>query len=224
MNTASRLACTAAAVCVALCAAGAQAGPLALDPNAVWHGTSAPLFFSVVAGPTTFEISANVDYAVYNPGKFNLSFGAGADPSGGTQYVYAYEVFNTGANGPNTAAQPISIFTEGLGPNANAQNIEALPIVFGNFGQLPDNSSFAGAPPTSGRWDYTTHNLPLGAATQILLFTSPHGPILQPGSVSGGGLGASQPLPSPAPEPSSVILLVMGGLAVLAMRRRFSKS
>jgi hypothetical protein len=218
MNTASRLACVATALGIAMGAANVQAGPLPLDPNAIWHGTSAPFFSSINVG-TIFEISASVQYAVYNPGKFDLSFGAGADPSNGTQYVYAYQVFNTGVNGPNTVAEPISIFTEGLAANANAQNIQALPIANGNFGQLPDHAAFAGTPATSGTWDYTTHNLPLGAQTQILLFTSPHGPIMEPGSVQGGGLGAQNPLPSPAPEPSSLMLLVMGGLVGLAIRR-----
>jgi PEP-CTERM motif len=223
MNTASRLACLALALGVAMSATNAQAGPLPLDPNAIWHGTSAPLFFSISGGGTTFEISASVQYAVYNPGKFDLSFGAGADPSNGSQYVYAYQVYNTGANGPTTVAEAISFFSVGLGANANAQNIEALPLVNGNFGQLPSSESFGGSPPNSAGWFYSVTPLGLAAQSQILLFTSPHGPTYQSSGVTGNGLSASQPLPSPAPEPSSVILLVMGGLVALVTRRRWSK-
>ena len=221
MSKASRLACLVIAACVVWSATRAEAGPLASDGNAAVHGTSAPLFFSINVG-TTFLISANVDYGVYAPGKFDLSFGAGADPSGGTQFVYAYQVFNTGANDVNTVANPISIFTEGLGPNADAQNIEALPLIHGNYGQLPDSASFAGT--TSARWDYTNNPLPIaGGTSQILLFTSPHGPSLQPGSIQGGGLGASQPLPSPVPEPSTVALMGLGVffLAGVQLRKRY---
>ena len=37
----------------------------------------------------TFTLNATVDYAVYAPGSFDLSF-PNADPSDGTDYVYAY--------------------------------------------------------------------------------------------------------------------------------------
>jgi hypothetical protein len=214
MSTATRWACIIIAVCVALSAVNTQAGPLPFDPNGLggpFQGTQ-PFFGNV--GP--FTISANVDFSVYAPGHFNLSY-PGQDPSGGTQFVYAYEVFNTGTM-PATAS-PISIFTEGLLPNSAAANIEALPLV---AGQQPDNSSFTGLPPTSARWDYTVHNLGLGANSWILLYTSPHGPTFQPGSVQGGGLSNTQNLPSPVPEPSTLILLAIGGSALLMFRRRMS--
>jgi len=201
---------------VASSAVNTQAGPLPFDPNGLggpFQGTQ-PFFGNV--GP--FTISANVDFAVYAPGHFNLSY-PGQDPSGGSQFVYAYEVFNTGAN--QVTSSPISIFSEGLLPGVAPANIEALPLV---AGQPPDNSSFAGAPPSSARWDYTVTNLGLGANSWILLFTSPHGPTFQPGSVQGGGLSNTQSLPSPVPEPSTLMLLAIGASAWILFRRRAAET
>jgi len=195
-------------------ATAAQAGPLPSDPNALGGFSQGTTAFIGTNGPLT--IKSNVEFAVYAPGKFDLSFGAGADPSGGSQYVYAYEVFNTGVGGLDRA---ISLFTVALQPTALAQNIEFLPHAFGFFGQDPVSSSFGGGPPpTSARWDYSTATVPIGGNTQILLFTSPKGPTLQSAGVQGGGVPSSNVLPSPIPEPASWTLLVIGSVA-LAYRR-----
>ena len=78
------------------------------DPNAYndgttdWRGT-VPFDNVVSFGHTTFSLSSDVDYAVYAPGKFDLSFGSAADPSNGSQYVYAYQLFDVGGNQNVTA-------------------------------------------------------------------------------------------------------------------------
>ena len=195
------------------CVGVAQAGPLPLDGNAIagYHGTSAP-FFSSQFGTS---ISASVEYAVYAPGQFNTSFGAGADPSAGTQFVYAYQLFNTGDSATSLALTAITV---GLNTGNQGANIGSLPIVNGNYGQLPNSASFSGSPATSARWFYNPTSLPLGAASQVLLFTSPHGPTFKTSSVQGGGLGASQPLPTPVPEPGTIALAILGCAGLLAAR------
>jgi len=193
---------------------GVKAGPLPLDPNAlggIYQGSVS--FPTKVIGPSS--LSADVDFAVYAPGHFNLSF-PGQDPSGGTQWVYAYEVYSTSvAAGPS----PASFFSVGILPisggpaAAGATNIEHLPLV---AGQAPGNSAFSS---TSATWDFTAVPISLGSNSDILLFTSPHAPTMQSASVQGGGLGISHSLPSPVPEPSTFVLLAVGCVSVLVMRR-----
>src|SRR5262245_48184350 len=80
---------------VVLTATTALAGPLFADPAALpgWTGSS-----GFVGANGGFKLNANVEFAVYAPGAFGtsaaLGFPGGADPSGGTQFVYAYEIFN----------------------------------------------------------------------------------------------------------------------------------
>jgi hypothetical protein len=218
MSTASRAVCVAIAMSVALFAVGAQAGPLPLDPNGMGGVNQGSAIFPTNTVAGTFSISAEVDFAVYAPGKFNLSY-PGQDPSGGTRWVYAYEVTNTGqVPGPS----PISSFSvailpvSGGPPAAGAANIENLPLV---AGQAPGAQSFSS---TSAVWDYSGANLGVGANSDILLFTAPHPPTMQSASVVGGGLGTSHNLPSPIPEPSTYVLLAIGGAALLTWRRRSS--
>jgi hypothetical protein len=220
MSTASRLIGLAFAVLLVVLmgpAATAQAGPLPLDPNGFGAPYQGSMTFQNKGGPTTLTV--NVEYSVYAPGQFTKSFGAGSDPSNGAQYVYAYEAFNL-----NVAPNPrsLAILTVGLLPGAQAQNIEYLPIIYGNFGLIPVSSSFGGAPPNAARWDYTGAGttIPVGQNSQILVFTSPLSPTLVTSSVSGGGLGASQPLPSPIPEPAGWALLGIGSAMLLYRRLR----
>ncbi|MBI2825854.1 MAG: PEP-CTERM sorting domain-containing protein [Planctomycetia bacterium] len=209
MRIATRLTAVATAVFLAWSAVNVSAGPLPADPNAIGGADAGRVqpFLGVVGA---FSIAANVEYAVFAPGQFDL----GPDPSGGTQYVYAYQVYNTGV-GAN--ARQISIITEGLSKAADPANPGSLGA---GFGAVPGSSTFAGAPPTSTRWDYTGAPLALGTNSTILLFTSPHPPGLQPGSIQGGGLSDTKLLPSPIPEPASFILLAFGAAALLVVRRR----
>jgi len=197
--------------------ATAQAGPLPLDPNGMGGVFQGIQVFQNKGGPVTLTV--DVEYAVYAPGDFTKSFGAGSDPSGGTQYVYAYEAFNINVP-PNPRS--LAILTVGLQQGAQAQSIQYLPVIYGNFGLLPVNSSFGGTPPNAARWDYTGlgTTIPVGQNSQILLFTSPYNPTLLTSSVSGGGLGASNILPSPIPEPASWALLGIGSAMLLYRRLR----
>jgi hypothetical protein len=220
MKIASRSACVVAVICLALTSVPAAAGPLPLDPNAMGGVNQGTSVFPLATFGGVLSLSAKVDFAVFAPGKFNLSY-PGQDPSGGTQFVYAYEVFNTS---PNPGPTPISVFSVGIlpvsggPPAAAAAHIEHLPLVVGT---PPDNSSFSS---TSAVWDYSTVNLAVGANSDILLFTSPHPPTMQAASVGGNGLGTGNNLPSPIPEPSTMILLAIGGAALLMFRRRMSGS
>src|SRR2546426_12007332 len=92
----------AAAAAVLLLGARAFSALLVGDANAMtgWNGT---VNFDTVIAP--FTMKAEVDYAVYAPGQFNLSF-PGGDPSAGARYVYAYRVHNTGSSTLSTERNP----------------------------------------------------------------------------------------------------------------------
>ena len=86
----------------------AQASLLASDPLAMaaWQGTRT--FYAV---DDVYTLNVTVDYAVYAPGQF-----PGTDPSGGADFVYAYEIFNT----LNPASVEVTILTVGLAPGLTA--------------------------------------------------------------------------------------------------------
>lgn len=114
MRTLSRLTGIATALSLACIAAVVQAGPLPLNPDALagYKGTTTASS-GLIAGHT---LDVSIDFAVFAPGQFNAYFGAGADPSNGTQFVYAYEITNTGLNA--AIARNINGYTVGLLPTA----------------------------------------------------------------------------------------------------------
>ncbi len=148
----------AAAVAVLLLGARAFGALLVGDPNSMtgWNGT--------VNFDTTFSIytvKAEVDYAVYAPGQFNLSF-PGGDPSGGSHYVYAYRVHNTGSSPFSTEKNP-EHFTVGL-DFGDAPDVDSIGFLDLNVGVDPIASLFKpeSATPdyTSATWDFATTGIP----------------------------------------------------------------
>ena len=79
-------------------ASTASAGVLATDGNAIgaFQGSvnMANSFQPIPGYPLFYNVNADVDFAVYAPNlgssNFDLTFGPGADPSGGADFVYAY--------------------------------------------------------------------------------------------------------------------------------------
>lgn len=197
-------------------AGSSTAGTLPTDSNALpgWQGTE---LFTGTAG--SFSLVANVEYAVYGPGVFVSSFPAFVDPSGGADYVYAYEILNSNAG--NVRVLELSV---GLIPGAipsGSTNIGDLALA---GGLVPDQSHFVplSDPKQSANWDYNSSLLP-GLNSDILFFTSPFGPHFQDSTVQGGKgtISQSNPsavLPSPTPEPASFTLAAIFGACVLALR------
>jgi len=210
----------AAAAAVLLLGTRAFSAILATDVNAM-AGFKGTVDFTAALPP--LSMNAEVDYAVYAPGQFNLTFGSGADPSNGARFVYAYQIHNTGTVGNSLQRDP-AFFSVGFDGNENPQNIGFLNIPAGDTS--PSASTFipVGSPPyASATWDFNPV-IPDTKFSEILLFTSAAPPEFEDASVQGGGLSTQRRLPSPlpVPEPGSA-LAALGMSAALLIRRRASK-
>jgi hypothetical protein len=198
------------------------AGPLTTDPNALsaWQGTT---LFSGTVG--SFTLKANVDFAVYAPGQFGTSAAMGfpghspADPSGGAEYVYAYEIFNS-VSGGNAIDLNLSVGLAVGGIPNGSTNITNDPLTPAG-GIAPDASTFIPGtdPEQSAKWSYN-NGLAIGAHSDILIFTSPFAPQLLLSSMQGGhATTASSPLPSPVPEPATMTLSLVSSAALIGFAR-----
>lgn len=184
------------AVAVA-CASVAYAGPLGLDANGMAGFTGSAAFSSG-------DLQATLDYAVFAPGDF-----IGTDPSGGSEYVYAYQVFNT------STGRSVDTFSVGLLAGHGA----------GNAGAEPGYPQVGGVAPTlvtigadSVVADLLTPAVAPGGFSQVVIFTSPNGPTFASASVRSGGVVAQEMAPTPVPEPATIGLLGLLGASLLRRR------
>jgi hypothetical protein len=184
---------------------------LADDTNAMagWHSFAD---FSAVGG--TKKIDGHIDFAVYAPGNFLLSF-PDADASAATNYVYAYKIFN---NPSPTSTDSITGFTVGLDGNEN-------PVVnaFTGLGVAPSSNYFTGSSPTSSVWNFSSNRVKVDTNSSVLYFTCPYGPERDKASLTTTGPYAwTGTLPSPVPEPSTILGLAIfcGLLMAIRCKRR----
>ncbi len=201
--------CRLAGAVVLLLVCSARGGVLVSDPNGMGGQWQDTVRFQTAMSVTT----ADVDYCVYAPGQFALSFPGWIDPNNSaysTHYVYAYQIFNV-----STAPYYGSVTRFSIG--------------VGTYDQ-PDNNSFIDDPsyvnPSAMQlgvntvgWDFNSPELTYGNVGDILYFSSPFGPATDTATVQGTyGLTDTDWLPSPAPEPATIALLA-AGMALLARRR-----
>ncbi len=196
----------------------AVAGMLAIDGNVMpgWQGTET--FTSTPPTPLPLlDFFAEVDYAVFAPGTFELSF-PGEDPSAGTEFVYAYQIFNTGPPQNDSLRQ----LTVGLDGDESLSTIAAI-----GSGIVPTSVRFQGAAPsfTSAAFSFADNKIPPGdpdPSSNILIFTSRNGPEFDAATILANFSAGSGELPSPVPEPGAIVLLVVGVAATLLRRRMAS--
>jgi hypothetical protein len=173
----------------------AQAGLLSANSGGALPAFTGTQFFN--DNFSGFTVSANVDYAVFAPGAFGVAF-PGLDPSGGTDYVYAYQIENLDTD--------ISKFTVGLDGDEPLGAIGSIADV----GAVdPSAALYVGAGPTSSAWDFASGTLASGQSSAVLIFTSAAAPELHSATVA-AAWNNSHDLPSPLPEPASLTLLALG--------------
>lgn len=197
---------------IALCAAPALAGPLALDTTTyltTWHGSTP---YNNGSG-----LSGDIDWAVYGPNAFPAGFG-GYGPTA-NEWVYTYQVRQIGLD-------PLSQFIVSLYNPAD------------NIGSFTGNNGFgpvAGITPdlsalslSSASWSFFS-GIEASQTSEGLVFSSPNPPMMVEGAAIDGGVPTFFiPLPSPdgplIPEPSTLVLASCGlaalGLQLLRRRRR----
>jgi hypothetical protein len=182
-----------------------QSGIAALweDPNAMddWSGW---VKFPALALESGGALSGQIDYAVYEPGKYDGSIDL---------YVYAYQVFND-----STVA--INYFSVGLSTDVQVSDAWCDPAMSWakSGGSIPGMSL-----PLSENvlYVFQAGNIKAGKWSATLLFTSDYSPEMGIGVVPGGVAGSVNvevPSPSPVPEPAT-LALISGG-AFLALRRK----
>lgn len=170
--------------------------------------TGSQLYSNSFAG---FSVNASVDYAVFAPGAFGVAF-PGQDPSGGSDYVYAYQINNLPGTIP--AATPISQFTVGLDGN---EPLGATGFITDVGVTDPSASSYIGAGPTSVAYNFLPQ-IPFNGTSAVLFFTSAAAPEFDTATVNAAWADTHE-LPSPTPEPATLGLVALG-LGLVGMRRR----
>jgi hypothetical protein len=151
----------------------------------------------------------SVEYAVFSPG----NFGSG-DPSNGLQYVYAYQLICDA-----TSPVPISKFTVGLDPDVSATGIGELDDsgVTGIGVAASSYNITTGPTDNSAVWNYSPR-IAAGAKSKLLLFVSPYEPKWLTCTVKGSAMAETGPVPSPMPEPGTLLILVMAGIGLILVR------
>lgn len=190
----------------------AEAGLLSANSGGALPGFTGTQLFDDPAffGVSGLSISGNVDYAVFAPGAFGAAF-PGGDPSGGSDYVYAYQIENLDTN-----ISKLTVGLDGDEPLGSVGFISDAGLVD------PDNAAYVGSGPTSAAWDFTQLALPSGQSSAVLFFTSAAAPEWHSSTLAATNSAAnSHNLPSPLPEPATLSLLAIGtGLMCVGKRRR----
>jgi hypothetical protein len=146
---------------------------------------------------------AQVQYAVYAPTMYG-----GKVPVPANNYVYAYQLYNVGS-------AALTTLTVGLPIGSGAAN-GGTDAACGDIGGI--DPSFANVYADTFTVTFLTHQLPpVGGHSVVLLFTSPNGPTTTEAFVADGDLISAPGAPAPLPEPATLILL---GLSGLALRRK----
>ena len=170
------------------------------DGSTVWTGSTA---FDNGTG-----VAGYVDWAAFTAADFNAAFGGtGYTPNTG-ELVYAYQLFNTGTDS-------ISSFSMALqNPASNVGSFTGLA------GDAVTGTVFI--PLSKAEWQFS--GIATSGNSEGMAFSSPMIPKDLFGIVvNGGTFSIVVPLPTPSeneiPEPATMSVLALGGLALLRRRR-----
>lgn len=175
--------------------------------------SSGPVSTTIVSGPRIINSIVNAyvwniaDYQVVNP-FFNLITTTG-------NYVFEYIVHNQ-----STSTVSISMFQVPIAGPGFINEITTVGTI-GGIGAAALIVDPATLP--SATFLFISPALAPGMTSSKLVFTSNHGVNISGNAIIGGGsLSGDLVMPTPIPEPVSVMLFGFGGLALAAMRKRIS--
>jgi len=193
------------------------------DPNGMpgWRGQAA-VKFETFPEP---RLSAWIEYNVYSPGQFNKSF-PGADPNG-TEYIYAYEIFNNDPNHPWPDPNErlyVGLLSVGLQYKKASVDANSPSYVDLDDSQYLDpNRCTAAISSVQFRFAPLLYYTTTGAGvSDILFFASPYAPQMYGSTLTAyGSFADTENLPSPVPSPDPATLMLISGMAgVLFVKKR----
>jgi hypothetical protein len=168
------------------------------------HADALPGWTGTAAFDNGNGLKGNLDYAVFTAADFLLNF-AGQGYVPGDAYVYTYQLIASSDAGTD------SISTEVVGIINPANTIGTF-----NIGDV--NASSATFVGSNAQWLFNPE-IPLGMSSWGLAFSSPNGPMNGVAlTVDGGASVLITEIPTPAPEPGSLLLMICGGIFVCLLR------
>lgn len=169
--------------------------------------------YAQISGTVVFSTAkwdTDVDYAVYAPSQYP---GDHADKD--THYIYAYQLFNDTESDVTMSSLSIGL-ASGAGA-ANAWYDDTYGVSGGDIPYVSWLLPLGDPNSTSVVWHGSW--IP-GNYSTVLLFSSPYTYTFDSATVMNGGDGDTQSLPSPLPEPATMILLCGGAVPILLRYRR----
>lgn len=165
------------------------------DPAAM-PGFQNKTSFSVSSSGSNLKVDA--EYAVFSPGTYS-----GTDISGGSQYIYAYQIFNSSQS--NVA---VDFFSVGILVGSSVSTVYTDTGYGIPGGVVPFAFHFS----QSAGYTFFSSALNPRQCSDVLLFSSMHLPTMGFGTISGGGLSVTGSLPTPliVPEPATILFIAPG--------------
>jgi len=174
-----------------------------------WAGTADFEYY----GPDGRSLTGQIDYAVYRVENYG-----GSPPLGG-DYIYAYKIINSGSSTVSINSFSVAILQGAEVGNINWDDYEASDGIepffeyFSPSPQSPQSAEFLFIAGTTGLVESGLHSV-------NLLFSSNYGPTEGFAVMTGGGIGGPiETVPTPVPEPATLVLLAAGGLIIFTQKK-----